>query len=247
MSTSQIRHDSRAPTAQAAPPPWRVRLRPLLVGVLGGAALTAASTAAPAGIGGPGVRIADAANQNSNPGTRYCQDFVGHLATDLGVHSSRVQSAMANAARQTLDDAVRNGDLTSQQAANLRSRIENRPICNADLSGIGGTAAQAKSLILEATAMSLGTTPDQVRTQLSQGKSVSQIAPPGMTEQQFAASLQTNLKTALDAQVREGNLTQAQEDNALGRVPALAEHLWTKGAPLSMPPSPGPSASPSGP
>jgi hypothetical protein len=247
MSTSQTRHDSRAPTAQAAPPPWRVRLRPLVIGVLGGAALTAASTAVPAGIGGTGLRPAGAAAQASNPGTRYCQDFVGHLSTELGVHSSRMEAAMANAARKTLDDAVRNGDLTSQQATSLRKRIQNRPICNADLSGIGGAAAQAKAVVLDATATALGTTPDQVRTQLSQGRTVSQIAPPGMTEQQFAAALQTNLKTALDAQVKEGSLSQAQEDQIISRTPALAEHLWTKGAPTGMPKGHEPSPSPAGP
>ena len=247
MSTSQTRHDSRAPTAQAAPPPWRVRLRPLFIGVLGGAALTAASTAVPSGIGENGLRPVGAAAQTSNPGSRYCQDFVSHLSTELGVHSSRLEAAMANAARKTLDDAVKNGDLTSQQAANLRERIQNRPICNADLSGIGGAAAQARGVVLDATATALGTTPDQVRAQLGQGRTVSQIAPPGMTEQQFAAALQTNLKTALDAQVKEGNITQAQEDQALSRTPALAEHLWTRGAPMGVPRSPGPSVSPTGP
>lgn len=243
MSTSQTRDDSRAPSAQAAPPPWRVRVRPLFIGVLSGAALTAASTTVPFGIGGPGLRPIGAAAETSNPGSRYCQDFVGHLSTELGVHSSRMEAALANAARKTLDDAVRNGDLTSQQAANLRDRIQNRPVCNADLSGIGVAAAQAKAVVLDATATALGTSPDQVRTQLSQGRTVSQIAPPGMTEQQFATAFQTNLKTALDAQVKNGTITQAQEDQAISRAPQLAEHLWTKGGAMG-PKTTGPAAGP---
>jgi hypothetical protein len=242
MSISQIRHDTTAPTVQAARPPRRVRLRPLLLAALGSAALTAAGTVVQPGTGGPGWLPVSAANDTSNPASRYCQDFVGHLASDLGIGSSKVQAAMARAARQTLDDAVANGDLTSKQAGAIKARIAHRPICNADLSGIGGAAAQARGVVLDATALSVGRSPDEVRTQLAHGKSVSQLAPAGMTEEQFAASLQTNLKTALDAKVKDGTITQAQEDQAMSRVPALAERLWTKGAPAALP-----TASPSGP
>jgi hypothetical protein len=242
MRISQTRHDTTAPTVQAARPPRRVRLRPILLAALGSAALTAAGTGVQPGTGGPGWLTVSAATDVANPASRYCQDFAGHLASDLGVSSSRVQAAMTRAARQTVDDAVANGDLNSKQASSIKARIAHRPICSADLSAIGGAAAQAKGLLLSAVALSLGMSPDQVRTQLAQGKSVSQIAPAGMTEGQFTSSLQTNLKTSLDAQVKEGNLTQAQEDQALSRVPDLAHRLWTKGAPMAMP-----TASPSGP
>ena len=61
----------------------------------------------------------------------YCQDFVGHLATAAGVGSGQMQSALATAARETVDDAVAKGDLTSQQASKIKTRLSRGSVCNA--------------------------------------------------------------------------------------------------------------------
>ena len=51
----------------------------------------------------------------------YCDSFINHLASNLGKKPGDVQKAAASALDQTLDDAVKAGDLTRQQAvARLR-------------------------------------------------------------------------------------------------------------------------------
>jgi hypothetical protein len=174
-----------------------------------------------------------AANGTPSPSSKaaqYCQDFIGHLAKDLGVSTDRVQSAMARAARQTLDDAVSRGDVTKAQADAIRSRLATQPICSVNLGGLGHHE-MAKGAILNAAAKAVHTSPDQLHSQLAQGKTVSEIAPAGMTEQQFATAFQSNLKTELDAQVKAGHITAAQETQALNAAPSIAQRLWNQGAP----------------
>lgn len=61
----------------------------------------------------------------------YCQDFVGHLSTAAGVGPGQMQSALARAARETVDDAVAKGDLTSEQASRIKTRLSSGSVCNA--------------------------------------------------------------------------------------------------------------------
>lgn len=245
MKISKLRHETEAPTAHPARSPWRKHLRPLLLAGAGSLALAVAG--AVPGAGGPAWRPASASEHGQGAGSaqaRYCQDFVNHLSSNLGVGSGRTQAAIHRAARQTLNDAVHNGDLTSKQASAVESRMAGRPVCDVDLAGLSHQVSQAaRMLVLNAVAKTLGTSPDQVRTQLSQGRSVSEIAPAGMTEQTFTSSLQTNLRSELDAQVSQGNLTPAQENQALSKEPNLAHRLWTQGA-QAMQPSASPGASP---
>jgi ribosomal protein S20 len=182
------------------------------------------------------VRAAGQGSSHTAVGAQYCQDFVGHLSHELGVSNDRVQSAMARAARETVDDAAVKGTLTRQQADAIKARISDRSICSSDLRGIDVGGAMRDAL-LSAAASALGASTDQLRRQLDQGKSVSQIAPAGMTEQQFESKLRSSLRKELDAQVRAGKLTQAQEDAALSRVPAMAQRLWTQGTHASPAPS----------
>ena len=65
---------------------------------------------------------------------------------------------------------------------------------------------------LNAAATTLNMTPDQLKQQLAQGKTLAQLAPAGMSEDTFKAQFTTNLKKELDPQVQAGKLTQTQED-----------------------------------
>lgn len=184
--------------------------------------------------------MAAAPSQSPSPGAHaaYCQDFVAHLAQSLGVNQTRLQVALTRAASQTVDDAVARGDITSDQANTMKSRLT-AGICGAHMGGfdIGGGAVSQN--VVAAAATALGTTPEHVRSQLEQGKSISQIAPAGMTEQQFATKFESALKTQLDAKVKAGTMTESQENQVLQRAPALASHLWTHGGKM---PSPGATA-----
>src|SRR5215472_1608579 len=208
-----------------------------------GFALTTGVVLAAVGAASPALAssVAAAPGQSPSPGAHaaYCQDFVAHLAQSLGVNQSRLQVAMTRAASQTVDDAVARGDITSDQANKLKSRLT-AGICGAHLGGFDMTGTVSQT-VLTAAATALGTSPDSLRSQLQQGKSVSQIAPSGMTEQQFATKMESAMKTQLDAKVKAGTLTQSQENQALAKVTAIASGLWTRGA------APSPGATTTGP
>jgi len=175
-------------------------------------------------------------------GTAYCQDFVGHLSRTVGVGEPQVQSALVTAARETVGDAVARGDITSQQASTIDSQLASGSICN--VTAAAGMKRAVSQTLATAIATALGTTPEHVRSQLDQGKSVSAIAPAGMTEQQFATALENAIKTQLDAKVQAGTLSQSQENQLLQRVPALASRLWTQGEKVPSPEASGTTASP---
>lgn len=166
-------------------------------------------------------------------GTAYCQDFVGHLSRTVGIGEPQVQSALVTAARETVGDAVTRGDLTSQQASSIDSQLASGSICN--VTATAGMKRAVSQTLATAIATALGTTPEQVRTQLDQGKSVSAIAPAGMTEQQFATAFEKALRTQLDARVKAGTLTQSQENQLLASAPALANRLWVHGTQIPSP------------
>lgn len=65
----------------------------------------------------------------SSAKTAYCNDFVNHLATDLKVDPATLRAQMANAGQQTLNDAVKNGDLTAKQADKIKARYASGDIC----------------------------------------------------------------------------------------------------------------------
>src|SRR5215510_14986751 len=204
-----------------------------------GLALTTGVVLAAAGAA-PAVASSLAATPGQSPApgahAAYCQDFVAHLAQSLGVNQTRLQVALTRAANQTVDDAVARGDITSDQASTMKSKLT-AGICGAHLGGFdtSGPNGAVSQNVLAAAATALGTTPEHLRTQLQQGKSVSQIAPAGMTEQQFTTKMESATKTQLDAKVKAGTITQSQENQALAHVPAIPSGLWTRGAA----PSPG--------
>ena len=208
-----------------------------------GLALTTGVVLAAAGAA-PAVASSLAATPGQSPApgahAAYCQDFVAHLAQSLGVNQTRLQVALTRAANQTVDDAVARGDITSDQASTMKSKLT-AGICGAHLGGFdtSGPNGAVSQNVLAAAATAVGTTPENLRSQLQQGKSVSQIAPAGMTEQQFATKMESAMKTQLDAKVKAGTITQSQENQVLQRVPAAASHLWTQGGKV---PSPGATA-----
>lgn len=172
-----------------------------------------------------------------------CQAFLKHLASDLGVSQDKLNAALKQSGGQTIDDAVQKGDLTQQQANQIKSKLSEKDACSGRLGALaGGRNAVGRKMLLQAAAQTLNTSPDQLAAELKQGKSISQVAPQGMTEQQFQSGLQANLKAQLDSQVKAGKITQSQEDRALQRVPQIADHAWQKGIPQAK----GKSTSPAG-
>ena len=230
-----------------------------IAGMVGGSLLVVAgaatATAAAAGVdlrpgAGPAPSPSPTSTAQAQKAT-YCQDYLAHLARDLGVSQDKLGTAIKDAGGQTVDDAVARGTITQKQAGAIKSKVSADKSCAAAVAGLGQRArgaGVARTLVLQAAAKTLGIAPAQLTADLAQGKTVSQIAPQGMTEAQFASGLQSNLKSDLDGGVQSGKMTQAQEDAAVQAAPKLAQQLWTKGAPKAgrgagrASPSPSPAA-----
>jgi hypothetical protein len=179
----------------------------------------------------------NAASSSSDKASKYCDSFFGHLSSDIGKSQTDVKNAINQAIDQTLSDAVHNGDLTQDQANNIKNQIsQSGGGCQALQSlkntvGRGKRAAGIAALAfsLDAAAKALSMTPADLKAQLAAGKTLHQLADSkGVSQAQFIASVKTALKTRLDTAVKNGKLTQSQEDAMLSRVDQLVNRVWDR-------------------
>lgn len=160
----------------------------------------------------------------------YCDSFVNHLASNLGKKPGDVQKAAASALDQTLEDAVKAGDLTRQQADAIKSRQANKPVCAGGLAALRPDRAGSRARVgLAAYAKALGISPQDLKQQLASGKTVKDIAAAkGMDENTFRNNLVNAVKPDLDARVAAGKLTQQQEDTILNKLKTAPLPRWDK-------------------
>jgi hypothetical protein len=217
-------------------------------------AITAAAAGLPAGL----VAAASPSPKPSGPPNgsmqAYCQTYINNLASDLGKKPSDVQSAAQKALGQTLDQAVKDGKLTQAQADQIKKRDAAGNVCDgfrlgpmgAGKANAGLGMAGAGALYLPDAAKVLGMSPADLMTALRGGQTLSQIAASkNMNEQQFRDALTAQVKTDLDAQVKSGKLTQAQEDSILNHLKTDPLPMWNSAAPARGGRPGHPSASPS--
>jgi len=172
-----------------------------------------------------------------------CTNFITHFASDLGSTQSKVAAAFQKAAGQTIDDEVKNGDLTQAQADTLKKKVASQTPCALlPAAGGKGTATDLgayKQALLSAAASALGITEQQLKADLAQGMTLSQIAAsqnPPVTEAQFRARLITNLTPMLDAAVAKKTLTSAQEKAIIQKLQTGPLPYWN--TPMRQPKKP---------
>jgi hypothetical protein len=177
-----------------------------------------------------------------------CSDFVSHFASNLGTTQSKVDAAFQKAAGQTLDDEVKNGDLTQAQADAIKKKIAGQAPCalmpSAPKSPTGGVGAY-KQALLSAAASALGITDQQLTADLAHGMTLSQIAAaqnPLVTEAQFRDRLIAKLTPLLDAAVTNKQLTSAQEQAIIQQLKTGPIPFWDKS--LHAPKKPATATSP---
>jgi hypothetical protein len=203
----------------------------------------------------PLLAAAPSPSPSASPGAgqAYCGRFTQHVASNLGKSQSQVQKAISDAVNQTIDDAVKNGDLTQSQANAIKARVgaSGGQACAGGLRGLpgigrGGFGAfpRAGAGSLDEIARALGISTTELRQDLQSGKTVKDVAASkGMDEAAFRGKLASVTKTDLDQQVKAGNLTQKQEDSVLQRIQSGTLPLWDRPR-LHLPERPGPGASP---
>lgn len=167
--------------------------------------------------------------------TAVCNAFIAHLSTDLGKSQSQVNAAIQKAIGETLADEVKKGDLTQAQADALKKKLASQPPCALSRVGRVGAPGDKASIgaympqLVTAAAAALGVSETQLKTDLANGKTLSQIAAaknPPVTEAQFRTNLIAQLKPLLDTAVKNNKLTATQEQAILQRLQTGPIPYW---------------------
>jgi AraC-like DNA-binding protein len=190
-------------------------------------ALPVAAVAAVA-IGVAAVQAAPSPSPSSGTSAKnYGQVFVDKLAAILGLSPSKTQDALKNAELQTVDQMLADGRITKAQADALKARI-NAGQGLGPIGGFGfrggrfGPAPALRGLMtaeLNAAASALHMKTSELTSALRSGKTLSDLeAQQKVSDSAVKTAMRNAAKGVLDPLVKNGTITQAQEDAALAQV-----------------------------
>lgn len=216
--------------------------------------VTAAATGLPVNLTAASPSPKPSSSPGSSAKQQYCQDFLNNFASDLGKKPSDVQAAAVKAFGQTVDQAVKDGKLTKTQADQLKQKAANGTLCQG-LGNIGGRPGPGGpgfpggpgdhapgglgGMYLNDAAKALGMSQSDLMTDLRNGQTLQQVAASkGMNEQQFRTAFIAAVKGDLDTQVKNGKLTQAQEDSILNKLQTAPLPFWSSTMPARPKPAP---------
>lgn len=156
------------------------------------------------------------------------QAVIDDAARQLGVEPKALSDALEQALRNRVDEAVRDGRLTRQEAARLKERIDAgdtllfglgpAPRFHHDDQGHGPLPAK-----FEAAASYLGMTQTELRRALEGGKTLAQVAQSrNKSVEGLVDALIAPAEQKLARAVADGRLTEAEKREMLSR---LREHL----------------------
>ncbi len=176
--------------------------------------------------------------------TNYADTFLQRLAAGLGISVDRLKSAAVAAGNATIDQAVRNGDIPQDRAADLKARLQDAPLNFGRFGGRGdlgrggpdgqtgqmggqmndrGPRAGFGQAVVAAVARTLGLSEQALTQQLQQGQTVRQLAQAkGVSTTTVRNAAVAALRTSLNAEVQAGRLSQAQAQQLLARAQADA-------------------------
>lgn len=166
--------------------------------------------------------LANSAGAQEGGSERPGDKFIAETAERLGISAEELTSAMTDAQVELIDTAVADGRLTEEQAAKLKERIE----AYGPLSVIGlrqrhdgGLLCRGARLVTGAAAEVLGKEPAEVAAGVKSGESLAeQASAQGMGLDEFKTALLEAVKSALQAKVDEGKITQEQADRVFAGI-----------------------------
>jgi hypothetical protein len=179
-----------------------------------------------AALGGGGAALAAA--RSDSPAAQN-QAIASDAAGQLGVSASDLTAAIKKAMVDQIEARVTAGELTKAQAAAIEARLaqSDTPLFalgggpgdhDGDGHGHGGPGGPVS---FDAAASYIGISASALRTQLEAGKSLAAIATAnGKTVDGLKTALTTAATSDLDAAVKAGRITQAQEDKIVAALPA---------------------------
>ena len=183
-----------------------------------------AGAAAALAVGGAGAGVAATKLAASSP-SEESKAIVNDAAKNLGVEPSKLSAALKKAYEDRIDAAVAAGRLTKAQGDELKQRIESGELPLLGAPGFGHRPDGPHAFLhgLDAAASYLGLTEAQLHSQLESGKTLAAIAKAqGKSVAGLKDALVKDAKTKLDAAVKAGRLSSAEEQRILSD---LQQHI----------------------
>ena len=186
-----------------------------------------AGAAAALAVGGAGAGVAATKLTASSPGEES-KAIVNDAAKNLGVEPSKLSAALKQAFEHRIDAAVAAGRLTKEQGEELKRRIESDdfPLFGPPAFGHGFGAPHPFFQGLDAAASYLGLTEEQLHNRLESGKTLAQLAKAqGKSVNGLKDALLKDAEQHLDAAVKAGRLSAAEEKRVLADLEQRLDHL----------------------
>jgi uncharacterized protein YidB (DUF937 family) len=209
---------------------WKLGIVAVVLLALGGiaAGIVAAQTS--------GGTATPSASSSATPAGKQAllDDFLTRLAANLGISVDQLKAALTTTDNQMLDQALADGKITQAEADKIKARIASGHLFPFVGRGRGhgrgfGLGFEGENLIGQ-TATFLSITSQAVIDGLNNNQSLEQIAEAnGKTAGALSGYLNDQLKSNLDTAVKNGKITQAQEDkvltNAKDRIDQAVNHV----------------------
>jgi hypothetical protein len=186
-----------------------------------------------AGLAVAGGGAALAGSQTDSPGS----SFLDSVAKHLGISSERLEDATKAAAIDQVNEALRAGKLTQEQADELKSRIESGDFPGFLAPGFFGFREHAPDFgpdghhlffgdKLSSAAQYLGLTEAELREQLENGKSLADVAKAkGKSVEGLKDTILAGAKADLDEAVADERLTREQADAIYERLESSIDEI----------------------
>jgi hypothetical protein len=154
------------------------------------------------------------------------QAVVEDAAEQLGVEPSELSEALKDALANRVDEAVEAGQLTEEQGAELKERIESGDVPLLGLGGPGFGHRVHHVGDLDAAASYLGMTEASLMAAIEDGKTLAEIAEDrGKSVEGLVNALVEDAEAELQAAVDAERLTDAQRDSIVSGLTERITHL----------------------
>jgi len=182
-------------------------------------------------IGVAAVEAAPSPSASPTASKNYAQTFIDKLAGILHLTPAQTTDALKQAQLQTVDQMLKDGRITQQQADAMKARINAGQGLGfgfgfgrhgGGFGGFKGNGALMQSLTtaeLNAAASALHMSAADLKSALKSGKSLSAIeTQQKVTDSAVKTAMKNAAKGVLDNAVKAGTITQAQADSILSRL-----------------------------
>lgn len=169
------------------------------------------------------VGVVNAQTTNSTANT-----ILSRVATILGVDQTKLTDAVKQAKTEQIDQDVKDGKITQAQADKIKQDIADGKMGGGFGMGMekGMRGGPEKGKTMDYLAEFLGVTDTDLRTTLQNNTKLSDyITSKGKTVADAKKYVTDKVKSDLDQQVKDGKITQTQEDDILSRESTMFDNF----------------------